>query len=101
MWIDIQSQLLFFVADFLSPDRRERKKEPLLRGEAVDFFVPFFRMFLERLLQRSVGKLYATDVGDVLALSKRAIHMQSRQRLIFIVLIDDRLRAFLEFLTRL
>src|SRR5260370_32490914 len=98
MWIDIQPQLLFFVADFLAPDCCERKKEALLRRKTVDFFVALFRMLGERFLEGGVSEFHSANVGNVLTLGERAVHVQSRQRLIFIVLIDDRLRALLEFL---
>src|SRR5207237_2743785 len=79
------------------PDRREREKETLLRREAVDFFIAIFRMFIERLLQRGVGEFQSADVGDVLALCQFTVHVQSRQRFVFTVLLYDCSRAFLEF----
>src|SRR6476660_9374646 len=101
MRIGVQAQLLVFVADFLPPDCRERKEETLLRSEAVDFLIALFRMFIERLLERGVSKFYSAYVGDVFTLGQRAVHTQSRQRLVFVVLRHDRFRSFLEFLRRL
>src|SRR5205807_8775730 len=97
MRIDVQPQLLLFIADFLAPDCRERQEEPLFRREAVDLFVSFFGVFLERFLQRSIRELDSADVGDVLALSERPIYVQAWQRFVFVVLINNRLRALLEF----
>ena len=69
----------------------------MFRREAVDLFVSFFGVFLERFLQRSIRELDSADVGDVLALSERPIYVQAWQRFVFIVLINNRLRALLEF----
>ena len=97
MRIGVESQFQIFVALLRFPDRREREKETLLRRVAVDFFIAIFRMFIERLLQRGVSELYTTDVGDVLALCQFTVHVQSRQRFVFTVLLYDCSRAFLEF----
>src|SRR5437879_11401455 len=96
MRIGVESQFQIFVALLRFPDRREREKETLLRREAVDFFIAIFRMFIERLLQRGVSELYTTDVGDVFALRQFAIHVQSRPRFVFTVLLYDCSRASLE-----
>src|SRR6266436_3545222 len=58
-------------------------------------------MFIERLLERGVSKFYSAYVGDVFTLGQRAVHMQARQRLVFVVLRYDRFRSFLELLRRL
>ena len=55
-------------------------------------------MFVERLLQRSVSEFHSADIRDVFALRQLAVYMQARQRLIFVVLLHDRTRAFLKFL---
>src|ERR1700731_5498886 len=98
MRISVQPKFLIFVANLLSPDSREGKKEALFGREAVDFLVAIFRMFIERLLQRGVGELYSADVGNVFALGQLAIDVQSLQRLVLLVLIDHRLSALCEFL---
>ena len=54
-------------------------------------------MFIERFLERGIGEFHAADVRDVFALSQFAVQVQSGQRLVLIILIDDRLRAFFKF----
>src|ERR1700746_2235324 len=98
MWIGGQAKFLVFIPNFLSPDRSERQEETLLRREAIDLFVPLLGMLVERLLQRSVGEFHSADVRDVFALCELAIHVQARQRLVFVVLLHDRSRALLKFL---
>src|SRR5207249_11908308 len=90
MWIGSQAHFLVFIPTLLSPDRGEGQKEALLRREAVDLFVPLFGMFVESFLQRSVGEFHSADVGDVFALGQLAVYMQTRQRLVFVVLLHDR-----------
>src|SRR6266571_2697234 len=73
-----QAHFLVFIPNFLSPDRGERQEEALLRREAVDLFIPLLGMFVERLLQRSVGEFHSADVRDVFALGQLAVYMQAR-----------------------
>src|SRR2546423_14860491 len=101
MRIGVQAKLLFFVTDLLPPNSCEGEKEALLWRKAVNFFVPIFRMFIERFLERGVSELHAADVRDVLTLSKRAVYVQSRQRFVFVILLHNRIRSFLKFLRRL
>ena len=56
--------------------------------------------FVERLLQRGVSEFHSADVRDVFALGQFAIHVQARQRFVFVVLIDDRFAALLVFVGR-
>ena len=89
MRVGVEPQLQILIPLFRFPDRGERQKETLLGREAVDFLRACAGIFIERLLQCRIGELDSAQVGDVFALSQLAIHMQSRQRLVFAVLLHD------------
>src|SRR5215472_6943488 len=77
-----ESELLIFVPNLRAPDRGEGQEEALLGGKAVDLFVAFLWMFVERFLQRGVSELHSSDICNVFALCQFAIDMLARQRLV-------------------
>src|SRR5262245_34532736 len=97
MRIGGKPQLLIFVANLRPPDIRKGEEEALLRCKAVDLFVAFLGIFVERFLKRGVSELESSDVGDVFALSKLPIYMLPRQRRISGVLIDNCFTPFVVF----
>jgi len=100
MRIGGEPQLLIFVANLRPPDRGEGQEEALLRCQAVDLFVAFLRVFVERLLQRGISELYSSDIRDVFALREFAVHMLARQRRVRGVLIDNCFTALVVLVRR-
>ena len=72
----------------------------MIRRELVDLFILLLRLFVERLLQRSVGEFDSADIGDVFTLCKFTVEVQARQRLVFIVLLHDRFAPLVIFIRR-
>ena len=91
MRVGVEMQFQIFVALLGFPNRSERQEETLLRRQAVDFFLAFLRIFIERFLQCGIGELHAAQIGDVFALSQLTVDVQTRQRLVFVELPYDRL----------
>jgi len=60
MCIDHDSPLCIFVALIRTPNLRKAEEEPLLRREAVDFFLRGLRILRERFLQRDASNLSST-----------------------------------------